>query len=206
MKALNLKGQKFNRLTVLERFGRKGEKVMWKCRCDCGNITYVATCNLRCGKIQSCGCQKLEKLIQRSTKHNQRHTRLYEIWKSMKNRCFNPNFKQYKDYGGRGITVCDEWKNDFMPFYNWAMQNGYGKSLSIDRIDNNGNYEPSNCRWVDKITQANNTRNNRYITFNNKTLTLAQWSKEIGLSYSCLKARLNKGWSIEKSLTTPVKR
>ena len=199
----DLTNKKFNRLTVLERAENQNNKIMWKCRCDCGNIVNVFSSNLLCNRTKSCGCLKDEKLIQRSTKHNQRHTKLYEIWKSMKQRCLNPNNRGYKNYGGRGITICDEWIHDFQSFYEWSKKNGYNSNLSIDRIDNNGNYCPENCRWTDRHTQCNNTRVNHYINYNNETKTLADWVKTTKLSYSCVFTRLKKGWSIDKALNTP---
>ena len=206
MRKLNLTNQKFDRLTVLRCAGHQGKKVLWECQCECGKITYNCTNALTSGKSKSCGCLRTERLIKYSTKHNQRHTRIYELWKAMKNRCYNSNISCYKNYGGRGIKVCDEWKNDFQAFYNWSMDNGYNESLSIDRIDNNGNYEPSNCRWTDRTTQANNTRTNHYITFNGETKTLTQWAREYSLNVSCLRARIENGWSIEKALTTPPRK
>ena len=145
---------------------------MWECVCDCGKTTCVLTVNLTQGRTKSCGCLKNEKLIQRSTTHNQRHTKLYEVWKTLKQRCINPNSQAYKNYGGRGISVCDDWRDSFPSFYDWSMKNGYKEGLSIDRIDNNGNYCPENCRWVDKRTQANNTRTNHYLTYLGQTKTL----------------------------------
>lgn len=206
MKALDLKGKKFNNLTVLEKTKNKGEKVLWKCQCACGKITFVTTCNLRGDKVKSCGCLKNQNLISRNTKHNQRHTKLYEVWKSIKQRCLNPNNRYFKNYGGRGITICKEWKDDFINFYNWSIENGYKENLTIDRIDNNGNYDPSNCRWTNRYIQANNTRNNHYIFFNNENLTISQWAKKLNISYHTLFLRLKNGWSIEKALTTPIKK
>lgn len=207
MKCEDLTNKKIGRLTVLEFFGYKNNKVIWKCRCDCGNITYVVHGNLIHNSTKSCGCLQKELLSKRSITHNLTKTKIYSTWIDIKKRCYNVNSISYCNYGGRGITVCDEWKNDFKSFYNWSMQNGYDETLSIDRINNNGNYEPSNCRWVDRKTQNNNTRHNHYITYNGKTLTLAQWSEELGLTYSCLKSRINKHhWSIEKALTTPARK
>ena len=205
MKKLDLTNQKFNRLTVLELSDKRGKKVMWKCRCDCGNITFVETCNLRGNRTKSCGCYKMDGLLSRSTKHNQRHTKLYEVWKGIKQRCLNSNHKAFKNYGGRGISICDEWKDNFSSFYNWAMQNGYSDELSIDRINNDGNYEPNNCRWVDRKTQANNTRTNHFITYNNETHTIAEWSRILNIKYSVILYRLHHNWSIEKTFTTPTK-
>ena len=133
--------------------------------------------------------------------HNKSNERVYRIWKSMKKRCENPNYKWYANYGGRGIRVCDEWQK-FEPFYEWATSNGYAENLTIDRIDVNGNYEPNNCRWVDMTTQSNNKRTNRNITFNNETHTMKEWSEILGIKYSTLESRLNKHkWSVEKAFT-----
>jgi hypothetical protein len=206
MKYVDLTNQKFNRLTVLERDQNRCNRVMWKCRCDCGNIISVSTNSLKSGNSKSCGCYKLESFTKITTKHHLSNTRIYNIWKDMRKRCNNPNSSNYKNYGGRGITICDEWENNFMSFYNWSMNNGYSDSFSIDRINNDGNYEPSNCRWVDRKTQNSNTRQNHFITYNGKTLTITQWGKEYNINPHLLRYRLNNGWSIEKALTTPVKR
>ena len=206
MKAKDLTNQKFGKLTALERVSNKKYKVAWKCRCDCGNETIVLTTNLCSKRILSCGCLKLEKLITRSTTHNQRHTKLYEVWKTMKQRCSNPNNIGYHNYGGRGIKVCDEWKNSYQVFYEWSMNNGYKEGLSIDRINNNGNYEPSNCRWADKFTQCNNTRQNKYIEINGVSKTIAQWSKDYNIPANVVRGRYyTRKWDIIKALTTPVK-
>lgn len=134
-------------------------------------------------------------------KHGKRKTRLYRIWANMKTRCYNPNYTQYKDYGGRGITVCNEWKNDFQAFYDWSISNGYNDILQIDRIDNNKSYEPSNCRWVDRKTQGRNKRNNRNYTINGETHCLSEWCLSLGLKNSTVRMRLDKyNWTIEKAL------
>lgn len=206
MKFIDLTNQKFGRLTVLEYIGHKGKRNLWKCRCECGKITEVVTYHLTKNIVKSCGCLRTEKLIERSTSHNKRYSKIYNRWKGIKQRCLNPNQPSYINYGGRGITICDEWKNDFMSFYNWSMQNGYAEKLTIDRINNDGNYEPSNCRWVDRKTQNNNTRANHLLTYNGKTLNISQWANLYNLSYSCLKTRIRNGWSIEKALLTPVKK
>lgn len=205
MKIENLINQKFNKLLVLRRLPNQGKKVMWECKCDCGNLTQVLTSNLKCGRTKSCGCLRINKLVSRSTTHNQRHTKLYEVWKTMKQRCFNPNCDSYKNYGARGITIYSDWKDNFNSFYEWSISNGYQDGLTIDRIDFNGNYEPSNCRWVDRLTQANNTRTNVFIEFNNEVHTIAEWSRIYNIKQSVLSDRLRRGWSIEKSLTSPIK-
>lgn len=135
--------------------------------------------------------------------HGLRYTRIYRIWCNMKRRCYNKNDKSYKAYGGRGITVCDEWKFDFLSFYNWAIESGYNDKLTIDRINVNGNYEPCNCRWLDSKSQCNNKSNNHFITFNGETHTMKQWAEKMGISYQTLAQRINKyKWSIERAITT----
>lgn len=131
--------------------------------------------------------------------------KLYETWLNIKARCFNLNNPRFSNYGGRGIIVCDEWKNDFLSFKNWALHNGFSNVLTLDRIDVNGNYEPGNCRWISNKQQQNNRRDNIFLTYNSKTQTLAEWSEEIGIPYKTLQGRLNKGMSIEMALTTPIK-
>ena len=155
---INLIGQKYGRLTVIERYkNSKNNRVQWKCKCDCGNYKIVTSSDLRSNKIKSCGCLRKEKAIilgkNTNLKHNMTHTRIYRIWISMRNRCYYKKNIAYKNYGKRGIKVCKEWKDDFMNFYNWAINNGYKDDLTIDRIDVNGNYEPNNCRWVDMKQQ-----------------------------------------------------
>lgn len=157
-KAIDLTGQKFGRLTVLERTENKGIQVCWKCQCDCENITTTTSYHLRHGHTQSCGCLQKERTVKAHKTHGKLQTRLHGIWTGMKARCFNPNRKMYQYYGGRGIKVCDEWKDSFQAFYDWAMSNGYEDHLTIDRIDNDGNYCPENCRWVSVQTQNCNKR------------------------------------------------
>lgn len=142
----------------------------------------------------------------RRCKHNHSHDRIYYCWQAMKDRCCNSNNKNYKNYGARGIKVCDEWKSDFMNFYDWAMKNNYKDNLTIDRIDVNGNYEPDNCRWTDMITQENNKTNNRIITYNNEKHTLMEWSKKLKCNYRSLRTRLERNWSIERAFNTPFER
>lgn len=142
------------------------------------------------------------------TYHGLKDTRLYHIWFGMKARCYNANSENYKHYGGRGIKICDEWKNDFMKFYNWAIRNGYDDELSIDRINVDGNYEPTNCRWATASEQAKNRRKNMLmnLTYKNKTMTIKEWSEHLGLREATIRKRLYSGWSIERTLETPLDR
>lgn len=207
----DLKGQRFGRLVVLYGTGeRKSGRVVWHCRCDCGNEVDVIRRNLTGGNTKSCGCFQRERSAEVNTVHgmNRRGKRhpVYRIWTSMLTRCENPNAKGYKNYGGRGIAVCDEWHAPAV-FIGWALANGWQKGLQIDRIDNDGNYEPDNCRWTTWKEQAQNRRNNRFITFNGKTQCLADWSRETGIGHGTLWQRIYQyHWSIERALTEPTRR
>lgn len=204
--AHDLAGKKFGRLTVIERYAKntKQEKPQWICKCDCGNEHIVPSASLVSGDTRSCGC--LSKETKRTYKHGMTHSKLYSVWRNMIDRCYREKNHAYKDYGGRGIYVCDEWRNDFKAFYDWAIKAGYGEGLSIDRSDNNGPYSPENCRWETPLEQANNRRANRLITFQGETKSLTQWSREYGHNYAMVQRRLNRGWSVETALTTPSKR
>lgn len=136
-------------------------------------------------------------------KDGRKNTRLYGIYNNMKTRCYNARSRSYKNYGGRGVTICAEWRDDFKAFYDWAIANGYRDDLSIDRIDVNGNYEPNNCRWVTSYVQSNNTRRNNLVTLNGETHTLKEWSDHFGISEKTVRDRLKRGWSVEESFTTP---
>ena len=185
-KCIDMTGQKFGRLTVIGRTENyitpKGTKFsQWICKCECGNTCTAKVSDLKYGKTKSCGCLHNELARQRRTKHSLSGTKLYMIWKAMKQRCSNSNNKDYPNYGGRGIKVCDEWQNSFESFYTWAKNNGYSEELSIDRIDVNGNYEPNNCRWVSAKVQSNNTRCNHRIEFGGKSHTMSEWAEITGI-------------------------
>lgn len=191
-------GQKFGRLTVIKLDHIKTtyrKFYYYLCKCECGNEYVVIKGALLNGSTRSCGCYnnevRAEKCRQRA-KHNLTDTRLHAIWEKMKGRCFCKTQPDYKIYGGRGITVCEEWKNDFMNFYSWAISNGYQDNLSIDRIDVNGNYEPNNCRWVSQKQQQRNRRNNRLITYNGETHCLFEWAEIYGINPKILSQRLNR--------------
>ena len=200
-KKQKLIGQRFGRWTIIKRVeNNKYNQIRYLCQCDCGNIRVVYLGQLKSGRSKSCGCLSTELKRKRANIHSKSNTRIYHIFKSMKVRCLNPNYKAYKYYGARGIRVCDEWldkENGFMNFYNWAMENGYRDDLTIDRIDNNGNYEPSNCRWVTMEIQANNIRTNIIIKYNNEEHTLSEWSKILKLNYKTIFKRYSDGFCLE---------
>lgn len=189
-------GDKIGNLTLLKRIPpmKKGVHAKWLCRCDCGNEIIVDNSNLR----KQRQCKRCA-----SKTHGMSNTALYAVWDHMKQRCFNPHNRSYPDYGGRGITVCDEWQS-FEPFCEWAVANGYRDDLTLDRHDNDGNYCPQNCRWVGRKTQQNNRRNSIYITANGKNLPCAEWARLTGIPKNTIRGRLKMGWSEEKAVTTPV--
>ena len=209
MRTIDLTGKLFGRLTVVQRSQNVGECVAWLCKCKCGNYHVVTGANLRQGNVKSCGCLRIEAAYVKRLKHGMSNTPIHNTWKQMKGRCYNTNDDAYDDYGGRGITVCDRWRNVFEAFdEDVSKLPHYGEDgYTLDRIDVNGNYEPENVRWSDSETQANNRRNNRLLTYNGKTQTEAQWAKELCINVTTLNMRLNKyHWSIEKALTEPVKK
>lgn len=201
-KAIDLTGKRFGRLTVIERYNKKTPYVLWRCKCDCGKESIVRAGSLIRGVSKSCGCLVAETNKKRSTKHGGYGTRLYRIWDDMKSRCRNPKAISYPNYGGKGISLCEEW-NDFAVFREWAMTHGYKDKLTIDRIDINKNYEPNNCRWVDMVTQNNNKSSNFFITYDGRKMSLSMWAKELHISYNMLLKRIRRGWTFEKAINTP---
>ena len=194
--AENLVGQRFGRLVVIERDKeRNTRKTYYYCRCDCGTVKSIRADSLKCGAIRSCGCLKLEQdriNLEANHSHKQSGTRLYEIWQGIKKRCYNPHEPRYARYGGRGVAVCDEWKNDFSAFYEWAVGSGYNDTLTIDRIDNDGDYCPNNCRWASQETQARNRSNNIKIMIGNSTRTLTEWCEIFDLNFEMIYARYKR--------------
>lgn len=194
--------QRFGRLVALKKVGKneRGQS-RWLCKCDCGNMVTVTASNLKpYGKKNfGCGCQ-----MGKNIKHGLIHTRLYNIWAKIKERCSNPYNKDFPRYGGRGIFICEEWQ-EFKVFYDWAMENGYDDSLQIDRKNNDGPYSPDNCRWVTVKTNSNNKRNNHFITYNGETKTIAQWGELLGIKHQTLRSRIvTRGWDVERAFTTPI--
>lgn len=200
-KKINLKGQRFGRLIVLEETTSRdiGGNVIWKCKCDCGKIVCTSSQNLRKGFTQSCGCYNHDLITKENPKYKKK---LYFIYHSMKSRCYNPNDRASHNYGARGIKLCDEW-HSFEEFEKWALSNGYKQGLWIDRIDNDGDYAPSNCRWVTPKEQQNNKRTNHYITINNDTKTIQEWAEISGIKPMTITRRIKLGWENE-DLLKPV--
>jgi len=193
-------GKKYGRLTIisLSHMGKYGEKY-YLCKCDCGNRHIANLAHLRSGHTKSCGCYQREVSVENGhiVKHGKSNTRLYKIWAGMKTRCTNPNSDHKRDYYDRGIIICDEWKNDFMNFYNWAMEHGYDNHLTLDRKDFDGNYEPSNCRWATPKQQTENRKCAILISIGGVTRTLKEWSERCGIPYITLYWRYTHGNSLK---------
>lgn len=202
----NYINKKYNRLTIKSVNGEvKGKSSTWlNCQCECGNMKVIRFDYVINGRTKSCGCYRKDNAMKQSKNkktHKHSNTRLHTIHRAMKRRCYDERIEKYKNYGARGIKVCDEWLNDFESFYNWSHANGYNDTLTIDRIDNNGNYEPNNCRWVDQYTQQNNRTNNIQVEYQGKTQNISQWSKELNISYGKLYNRIvKKNMTIENIL------
>lgn len=220
-KYIDLTGQRFGRLVAVRRVenNHKWGFVNFLCKCDCGNEKIVGGYALRQGKALSCGCLMIENIKKANTKHGNSRSRLYNIWHGMKQRCYDKNLSNYPCYGGRGITVCDEWQ-EFEPFYDWAMANGYKEEIlpngknkwTIDRIDNDKGYSPDNCRWADFETQNANKRPPQewrekgvFVEINGITKNLISWCKEYGLNYNTVMTRVHiRKWDWVRAITTPL--
>lgn len=188
-------GSKFGNLLVLYEVPKGIRKYKhrrcFKCKCICGKETEVSVNHLKDGHTKSCGCMRGEKNREINTKHGMTGSRIYVIWEHMKDRCFNKRNKSYHRYGERGVTVCDEWsgENGFINFYNWAIKNGYREDLTIDRINNDGNYTPDNCRWATRKEQMNNVNYNVFLELDGEEHTISQWSDILGIGQDTIQAR-----------------
>ena len=204
MYKVEMKGKRFGRYVVLRYVGEnKAHESLWECKCDCGNIRVVPGVRLRKGGALSCGCYHRDEMVNRLTSHGLSESRIYDIWKELKQRCTNESNIKYKYYGEKGITVCDEWANSFISFYNWSIENGYNESLTIDRIDSNKGYNPSNCRWVSYKVQNNNKGNNVRIEMDGVVKTISEWCECYNVPFRRVSDRIRKGWDLRKALTTP---
>lgn len=189
-KWIDITNKRFGRLTALYKVYTKNKQEYWMCKCDCGNTKIINKHNLMCDLTKSCGCLGCE--IRQKFPEGERETRLYRIWTAIKERCYNCNSTNYKNYGGRGIIVCDEWKGNYLSFRAWALNNGYNDNLTIDRIDVNGNYEPENCRWATNAVQQRNKRTNHNITYNGETHCIKEWAEILGVPKSKLYSRIKR--------------
>lgn len=201
-------GKRYGRLTVVGKHHQDARKEWyWLCECDCGNKAIVSGNKLRTGNTKSCGCLQEEHRREGFHKtHGKSETPLYIAWLNMRSRCYNPGNIMYSNYGGRGIAVCDEWRQSSEAFMRWAEANGYKDGLSIDRIDVNGNYEPNNCRWVTKKRQYLNRTDSHLITAFGKTQTIKEWADESGINYDTIERRINAyGWSPENAVSVKPK-
>ena len=198
-------GDRFGRLVVLERVPSKRRDHRWKCRCDCGNEHELYTFSLLSSGVQSCGCLGKEQL-ERRTKHGMssrtEEVPEYSVWENIIQRCTNSKAPNFKNYGAKGVTVCQSWR-DFASFYA-DMGPRPSRKHTIDRIDNAKGYEPSNCRWATRIEQNNHTSRNVHVTYDGRTQTVAQWARELGVAYHTLRNRLNLGWDFKRAVTQPV--
>jgi len=190
-------GQRFGRLTIIKevehlRQPNGGYRRMFLCKCDCGNEKVVRLSSLMNGDTSSCGCYKKEVASNAERCHHESKTRLYNCWQRIKNRCYRESNHNYKFYGARGIKVCDEWKDDYFKFKDWAITNGYQENLTIDRIDPNGNYEPSNCRWITQKEQTRNMRSNTIVDIKGVKFTLSELCEVLQIFYPTAVKRINK--------------
>lgn len=198
-------GEKYGRWTIFKEVPRRGRSSRhFICRCDCGTERIVSLSHLRMGKSKSCGCFRRERTSEVRSTHGMSRTRLFSIWNDMVRRCSDKSRKSYKDYGGRGISICDEWL-DFKTFMEWALENGYQQNLTIERMDNDGDYCAGNCTWIPKERQSTNTRINRLITYDGKTQCIAVWARELNIAYTTIISRFNKGLGPKECLS-PARR
>ena len=198
MKRLDLTNKRFGKIVCIKPLRVNNHKeVVWLCKCDCDNFCEKSSGTFKnISKIASCGCMKGKKphITNLELKN---YKPIHECYVNMKTRCYNPNYELYSRYGGRGIKVCDEWKNNFKEFYNWAI-NGWKKELTLDRINNDDDYKPDNCRWVDRVEQANNRHTNYLIKYKGEIKTMAQWSKILKIDYYFIQIRMYKNKTMEE--------
>jgi len=193
----NISGKRFGKWVVLNYSHEADRFKYFLCRCDCGNEKIIQSYTLIKGMSTSCGCPRYGD-ESNGYKHGKRRHRLYYIWNGMRQRCKNGKLDSYKNYGGRGISICKEWDNSFVSFYNWSISNGYSESLEIDRINNNGNYEPSNCRWATVIQQAYNRRNNVLLEYEGEKLSPKDMAKKYNVDIVLFRSRMYRGWNVER--------
>ena len=195
----------YSRLKAIKFIENKKGRELWLFKCNCGKEKIIRKTHVTSGAIKSCGCLNIEKTTKHG--HGNKKDKIYRLWEGLKRRTLNNNFKQYSDYGGRGIFLCQEWCGDFINFYNWAINNGYKEGLTIERIDNNKGYNEDNCKFATRKEQQRNRRNNVLITYMGETKCLAEWCEIKNIKFSTLRCRLFKyNWSIERALNESINR
>ena len=210
-KFIDRTGFRYGMLTVIEHsYSETG--TYWRCICDCGNESIVTGGNLAAGHTKSCGCGSIKQAIENCRTANEKNKlpysnikQLRSMYRGMIHRCYNQNNKDYRNYGGRGIRICKKWLDDKRAFYEFVHANKHDPGHQIDRIDNDGNYEPKNCRFVSAFVQTNNRTSNCFIDWEGKRLTIRQWERELGMPINVLHQRLRSNWSIERAMTQPVR-
>lgn len=199
-KEIDISGKRFGKLLAIRKVGKGSRKTpqKWFCVCDCGNTKQITKGSLLRGITKSCGCERKRISRERMTKHGLKKTILYKKWLSMKNRCYNKNSERFKNYGERGICVCDEWRKNFVTFYTWAIENGYKYGLSLERMDVNGNYCPNNCKWIPLKDQVFNKTNTIYLNLFGDKMTVHNASLMFGVPEKRIRCRRQMGWSDER--------
>ena len=207
-KYIDLTGRQFGDWKVVRYAGTtKNGQAKWMCECKCGTKRAVIGSNLRNRSSRNCGCIRAEKLKNKEETHKMSKSRLYNIWKEILQRTTNEKNKNYRYYGGRGIGICNEWRENFETFAKWSNENGYSPNMTIERRDNSKGYQPDNCYWATMKEQSRNKRSNHWLTYRGKTKTITDWAEDIGMKKTTLTNRINRlGWSTEKALETPVKK
>lgn len=190
---IDMTGQQYGKWLVLN-IGTKRHPTHWLCRCECGTIRDIPRGNLIRGMTTNCGCEQRKKNKDRMSTHGESKTKLYGVWLAMRRRCYLPTDKGFKNWGGRGIKVCEEWRNDYQSFNEWSLSNGYKEGLTIERIDNDKDYSPDNCKWATRLEQGGNTRRVLHIEIDGLTRTVKEWSEISGISGKLIRGRIKKGW------------
>lgn len=203
---LDISGQKFGKLTAIKCVEKANYTSKWLCKCDCGNDKITRIDSLLSGRCRSCGCLNQNRKCKHGGAKNGKTERLYHVWQDMKNRCYNKNIKHFDRYGGRGITVCEEWLRDYGKFREWAINNGYDENANhgectLDRINNNIGYSPENCRWVSMSIQDNNRSTNKYYEYSGESHTISDWCRKLGLNCRLVESRIERGWTFIEAIT-----
>lgn len=201
MRGNDLRGKNFGKLIVVELSGKQGKSLKWLCKCDCGNTKEIVGYQLTRGTTISCGCYKKDRMANLNKKHDMTNTKLFSLWFGMKRRCYDKTLNGFSSYGGRGIKVCDEWKNSFESFAEWAKNTGYEEGLTIERKNVDGDYEPLNCSWITMKEQQWNKQKTIYLLYKGERKPLCEWCEILGVNKNTARSRYYRGWSADKILS-----